>query len=240
MLLIKHVVDAVISKAIEPQLNDSDYLEYIELALERMDVPELALFVNNELVSYYARHSFRDSPRHEVESIYRLIFTKYFDVVWPVLSKQLISQDTGVIVFHYKYMFGSMIGGLSGGVMFAANHDEAYIRWCKDYPEKAPWILAMFTPIFAGEEYHPLVKFLIAEFAGNESVMNTLSANMGSFSWTGSIVPLYQTRRDCFVKMLPEANPVSKQWIEEQIERLSMAIAKEREREGEEDLIRSD
>jgi hypothetical protein len=130
-----------------------------------------------------------------------------------------------------------MIGGLSGGVMFAANHDDAYIQWCKDYPEKAPWILAMSTPVFAGEEYHPLVKFLIAEFAGDESVMNTLSANMGSFSWTGSIVPLYQKRKDCFVKMLPEANPVSKSWIEEQIERLDLEIKWQSGREEEEDLI---
>ena len=237
LALARHVVEAVISKAIEPQLNDSDYLEYIELVLERMDVPELAIFINSEFVSYYTHHAFRDLPRHEVESIYRLVFTKYFEAVWPVLSKQLVSEDTGVIAFHYKYMFGSMIGGLSGGVMFAANHDEAYIKWCKDYPEKAPWILAMFTPVFAGEEYHPLVKFLIAEYAGDESVMNTLSANMGSFSWTGSIVPLYQKRRDYFVKMLPEANPVSKSWIEEQIERLDLEIKRQSGREEEEDLI---
>ena len=232
-----HVVEAVISKAIEPQLNDSDYLEYIEVALERMDVPKLALFINDEFIGYYAHHSFQDLPRQEVESIYRLILSKYFEAVWPVLSKQLISEDTGVIAFHYKYMLGTMIGGLSGGVMFSANHDEEYMQWCKDYPEKAPWILAMFTPVFAGEEYHPLVKFLIAEYAGDERVMNTLSANMRSFAWTGSIVPLYQKRRECFVKMLPEADPISKRWIEKQIERLDLEIKRQSGREAEEDLI---
>lgn len=237
MALAKHVVEAVISKTIEPQLNDSDYLEYVKLALERLEVPDLALFINNEFVGHYAHHAFSDLPRHEEESIYRLIFTKYFNSVWPVLSKQLIGGDMGMIAFHYKYVFGSMIGGLSGGVMFVDNHDEAYKQWCKDYPETAPRILAMFAPVFAGDEYHPLVKFLIEVYVGDESVMNTLVSNMESFSWTGSIVPLYQKRKDCFVKMLPGANPISKKWIEEQIERLDWEIKRQTGREEEEDLI---
>ena len=237
--LTLHIDKAIISKAIEPQLDKADYLEYVELSLEKQNAPELALFINNEFVEYFAKAPFRNLPRQEVEKIYRLIFTKYFDVVWPVLSKQLIAEETRIIVLHLKYMFGAMTGGLTGGVMFSANHDEAYIQWCKDYPEYAPWVMAMFTPVFAGEEYHPIVRFLISEFAGNQEVMSTLSANMNSFAWTGSVVPLYEKRKKCFEKLLPESNSVSREWIEGQIERINAQILREKGREDEEDLIRS-
>lgn len=235
----KHIVEAIISGRIQPDINSAAFLEYVELALESLNVPKLALFINNFFVGSYSKHPFEGLPRHEVEKIYRLIFTKYFDVVWPVLSRQLVDEDTRIIVFHYKFLFGSMIGGLSGGVMFAANHDDAYIQWCKDYPEQAPWIIAMYTPVFAGEEYHPIVKFLISEYAGNKEVMSTLSSNMNSYSWTGSVVPLYQKRKRCYEELLPEANCVSRQWIEEQIEKLNQQIAWQAGREAEEDLIRS-
>ena len=237
--LADHVVEAVVGKTIEPMLNNTDYLEYVQLALENLDVPELALFINNELVAHFVKNPLRDLPNHEVEKIYRTIFTKYFDSVWPVLSKQLVDEGTRIIVFHLKFMFGAMIGGLSGGVMFSANHDEAYIQWCKDYPEQAPWIMAMYTPVFAGEEYHPIVKFLISEYAGNSEVMSTLSSNMNSYSWTGSVVPLYQKRKLCYEKMLPEAGAVAREWIEGQIEKLNQQIAWQAGREAEEDLIRS-
>lgn len=238
--LADHVVEAVVGKTIEPMLNNTDYLEYVQLSLENLDVPELALFINNEMVDHFVKNPLRDLPNHEVEKIYRTIFTKYFDSVWPVLSKQLVDESTRIIVFQLKFMFGAMIGGLSGGVMFSANHDEAYIQWCKDYPEQAPWIMAMYTPVFAGEEYHPIVKFLISEYAGNSEVMSTLSSNMNSYSWTGSVVPLYQKRKLCYEKMLPEANGVSKQWIEEQIEKLNQQIVWQAGREAEENLIRSE
>lgn len=235
----KHVVEAIVTKKIVPDVNAEDYLEYVELALEHLDVPELAIFINDLFVEYYTKNPFTGLPGHDLEKIYRLFFTKYFDVVWPVLSRQLVDEETRIIVFQFKYLFGAMIGGLSGGVMFAANHDEAYIQWCKDCPEQAPWIMAMFTPVFAGEEYHPIVKFLISEYADRSDVMSTLSSNMNSFSWTGSIVPLYRKRKAYFEKMLPMKNPAAQKWVEEAIGKLEQQIAWQEGREAEEDLIRS-
>lgn len=76
-------------------LNNTDYLEYVQLAFENLDVPELALFINNEMVAHFVKNPLRDLPNHEVEKIYRTIFTKYFDSVWPVLSKQFVQTVGG-------------------------------------------------------------------------------------------------------------------------------------------------
>jgi len=47
-------------------------------------------------------------------------------------------------------------------------------------------------------EFHPLVRSLIDEFGNDEKILSAISVNIGTYSWTGSLVPFYQRQEEAF------------------------------------------
>lgn len=89
------------------------------------------------------------------------------------------------------------------------NHDEVMkiFDWCKNNKPLAPARLAELVPNFEENgTWHPIVFRLINEFGNIQDVLNNLDANMGTFSWVGSIVPLLESQKEIFVQI--QSHPI--------------------------------
>ena len=129
----------------------------------------------------------------------------HFASIWPNLSKALLSKDEDYIKFYgLKHILGSNIGGIgrSVGILFEGDV-ELIFNWCKLNQPLASSRLAELVPIYGDNnnnysEWHPFAKRLIDEFGGNKEVLSHLSSNMGTYSWTGSMVPLLEAKKELF------------------------------------------
>src|SRR5690606_20703696 len=85
------------------------------------------------------------------------------------------------------------------GVLFHGDIEKIF-DWCHANSPSAPIIIAELTPIFDGNNddfnnWHPIATRLINEFGSIQSVLNNISANMGSYSWIGSVVPYLKVQK---------------------------------------------
>lgn len=81
----------------------------------------------------------------------------------------------------------------------------------------------------------PRAQFLIDHFGDNDRVLSSLSANMGSFGWTGSLVPYYQSELAA-IQILKNHNSSNvREWAQRMITYLEKMIEKEKRSDEEHD-----
>ena len=76
-------------------------------------------------------------------------------------------------------------------------------------PKFAPSLVAEMCPIFShgsddeseGIRFDDWVLWLLDQFGDLENVLEGLHANMGSFAWTGSVIPLLLQKKECLEKI---------------------------------------
>lgn len=171
------------------------YWNVVRLLLTKGNYPELAQHINCVLLEYVKTQDVFLINNYEVKQTYRLLLSKYFDVVWADLSKMLLSDGEEYWTYHrLKDIMGSMIGGAHNevGLLFETDHAESLMDWCRQYPEVAPERLMDMAPVFEGDAFSRIVYVLVDEFGQNVKVMNALGHNLGCFGWVGSVIPLYQ------------------------------------------------
>lgn len=171
------------------------YWNVVRLLLMKGDYPELAQHINCVLLEYVKTQDGFLINNYEVKHTYRLLLSKYFEVVWADISKVLLSDGEEYWTYHrLKDIMGSMIGGAHNeiGLLFETDHTEALMEWCRQNPKVAPERLMDMAPVFEGGVFSKIVYLLVDEFGQNIKVMNALGHNLGCFGWVGSVIPLYQ------------------------------------------------
>lgn len=116
------------------------------------------------------------------------------------------------------------------------NYDEVMkiFDWCKNTKPLVLARLAELVPIFEENgTWHPIAFRLINEFWDIQDVLNNLDANMGTFSWVGSIVPLLESQKEIFVQI--QSHPVGNvsQWANLHLEYNNKRIKDEKNRDKE-------
>lgn len=192
--------------------------------------PTFAEFIAKEILAFCDQAEFFLAFDSYIQNALILLLENYFEVVWPVISQGLLSDKEHYYVFyHLKQMLGSHIGGMGNetGILFRNNLDEIY-EWCQSNQPLAPIRIANMAPIFHKENnnitWHPFTRRIIDNFGQDEKVRKEISANMGTYSWTGSIVPLLKSKQKLFRDI--ENHPITEvsiwatqnlEWLEEQI-----------------------
>ena len=83
--------------------------------------------------------------------------------------------------------------------------------------------------------FHEFVYWLLDNldnFSDAKSVLSGLGANIGTFSWSGSTIPLWQRQKDCFVKLTSHKNPLVRDWAKRNVENLDLEIKNDNRKES--------
>lgn len=215
------------------------YADIICKILENPKESEFAKFINESIIN--SIHSNTILTYHldsNIKNIYSVLISIHFSAVWDDLSKAFITQEY-VKFYCLKNIFGSEINSYSKSpvsVLFKGNIEEIF-KWCEENKPLAPQRLAELVPIFSeikGEsKWHPLSRQLIDNWGNIDEVLTNIDVNMGSFSWTGSIVPYLESQRDLFIEL--ENHPLDKVaiWAKNNIDGLNKSIKREQDRDEE-------
>lgn len=215
------------------------YADVICKILENPKESEFAKFINESIIN--SIHSNTILTYHldsNIKNIYSVLISIHFSAIWDNLSKALITQEY-VKFYCLKNIFGSEINSYSRNpvsVLFKGNIEEIF-KWCEENKPLAPQRLAELVPIFSENEekstWHPLSRRLIDDWGNIDEVLTNIDANMGSFSWTGSIVPYLESQRDLFIEL--ENHPIDKVviWAKNNIDGLNKSIKREQDRDDE-------
>ena len=200
---------------------------------------ELALWVVHEVVRSAATEHFSYSADHYITPMLTVLLSRYFESAWPVLGAALISKDW-MTTHHLSNVLGDLNDKSVGASLIAALPVEFLRDWCGQNRPNAARVLARITPIFVRTEssmrWHPVARMLLDNFGEDKEMLSELSANWGTFSWSGSLIPYYEQQLALIQPLADHLLPSVREWQAQNAQWVQQRIAVERKREEEERL----
>ncbi len=220
-------------------LDDYKWTETISyIASDKKEV-DFAKFINKSVIdSITLENSYQLD--HYIQQVYEVLLKVHFNSIWEDLSNALLSSEKNYTTFYgLKHILGSYIGGVgrSVGVLFDGDINSIF-NWCEDNKPLAPIRLAELTPIFDNnntdfEKWHPVALRLIDEYGDIKEVLMHLSSNMGTYSWTGSVVPFLESKKILFDQLTDHKIESVREWANLCISYLDKDIEREKNRDAE-------
>jgi hypothetical protein len=173
---------------------------------------------------------------HYLKPVMRKLLRDYPQIVWPILS-QAIAEADPLGRFKLEHMFSGADEPEKKRSVALELHQEFLLEWCRENASFAPKFLARVIPVIVEAEgaciIHPLAVSLIDEFGHDKDVLSSLSGNLGSFSWSGSLVPFYQRQEEALSQLQGHSNPKVREWVSANLRYIREKIAKESRRDEE-------
>jgi hypothetical protein len=177
--------------------------------------------------------------RTELYQITEAVSAKYYAVAWDAIAFAFNNEDEFLAYYHLKDLLGShtMFQNSAPGILFknADEHINFILDWAKENSEKAWWIAEM-VPLYNGhpgssDQWHPYAKQLIDLLGDNDRFLSELGARMGSYSWTGSVVPKLESDLKLYQSLLDHPVERVRNWANAHINELTGRITWEKNRD---------
>ncbi len=199
----------------------------------------LAVLLTDIIVNKVSENSNYGS-RGDYFRILDAIQNQYFELVWETVALAFEQSGYNFAYYHLKEVFGSHIdfNNSSAGLLLRDEKNTVYIlKWAEDHPHNRFWIADML-PIYDGNpgvaaNWHPLTKNFIDHFGSDSKLLSELGAKMGSYSWTGSVVPKLKSDLALFSSLLDHPTDEVKKWAQNHVSELERRIKWEQNRDEE-------
>lgn len=221
------------------KVDDFKWTEVISSIISDVKEVDFAKFINKSVI---ASISWENSYHldHYIQQVYEILLKVHFNNIWNDLSVALLSSDENYITFYgLKHILGSHIGGVgrSVGVLFEGDIDSIF-NWCASNKPLAPTRIAELLPIFDYNntdysKWHPVALRLIDDYGDIDEVRSHLNSNMGTYSWTGSVVPLLESKKILFNQMTNHKIESVREWANSHISYLDKDIEREKNKDAE-------
>ena len=218
-------------------IDNFQYFNHIRSILKNEEKDEkLCSFVINDIINYINWDTaFSLEP---YRSIFEIALSDYFDSTWAIISSAIINENDGYMKFWgIKQLLGGYVSNIytKKDILFNNDNVEKIIDWCNKNQPIAPTLIAELVPIYNEDrtEWNLIAKRLIDEFGNIKEVLDRLGANMNSFSWSGSIVPLLESNKKLLESIVDNSNPMVSEWARQNINELSKRIIQEKKKDEE-------
>ena len=210
-------------------------LNNAEALLRAYDYPELASRINEEILGYARASHTSFSHNYELEVIYRLMMGKYFNVIWPVLSQQLLADGEEFMAYYnLKWFLGVDMVDNDNPIINEGNHFDEMKPWLEAHPEIAPARLASLILVADEQgEFTTEAMFLIDNYGKDRNVLTELGCSLNSFASVGSVLPQYEHRKNVYSKLLNHKFEEVRIWAQSEVNSCDYMIAYEGNREQE-------
>lgn len=172
------------------------------------------------------------------EHLYYTLLPKFQDSILGDILKEISNRES-----DFWYFGGKDLGsgdGFGVGPLFQCNIETIKEVCLQESQGCLPYRLAYLAPVFDYSDkdepsFSQFFYWLLEHFDSfkeQEEILSEFSSNMGSYSWVGSIIPLFEKKINCFKKLEHHTNTIVKKWVIENILSLSEQLRKEQNSES--------
>ena len=214
---------------------DDDYWHVLRKILEDDANPDFAREIMRSILLLIEQSDDMHYKDYNIEDCMGLLIGKYFNEVWHDLSEALVCEGERYMLYYkLKSILGSMTSYNNElGILFQTDHSNALLAWCAKYPLVAPERLMLMAPLYGENGFSDIVLKLVDLYGEQEGVLTALSCNMGSFSFVGSIVPLYEKQIKCIKGLSNNHSEKVRIWSVKMLTDLKKQIDIEKNRDAE-------
>lgn len=161
------------------------------------------------------------------------LLAKFPEISWPLIGQAVLDAEPQH-AWRFEQVLGNTRVGDKRESIILHLPEETLFAWCHAHPEAAPALLAGIAPILASggsnanQNLHPVMSHLLREFGDRNDVLQGISRNIFTFSWTGSLAT-YLTRYKAPFKEL-QRHPLAqvRHWARRTLYRLDEEIDRAR------------
>ena len=206
-----------------------DRISLIESYLQKYkeDV-EFAVRVNKRLIELLGNPM---AHRDGISGLYtELLQEPYQSAIWDDFAEAFANNL--YFTYHVQYEIGSGFT-YGAGPLFQYVPLEKLQRWC-DEDVKVVHYLASMAPVFKSNGTNPRAAFsdflqwLIDKYGNDKDTVSGISSNLGTMSWTGSPIPLYEDIVILLTPYLSHKYPIVREWAQQEITQLNSQIEREK------------
>ena len=203
-----------------------DYAQFVEDMLKEHHDDGFAAALNRKLIEDLNKGYFH----RNFDGIYPELLLNYREVIWDDFEKAFVSDDHFAFLFQIRDDIGSG-ASFSTGPLFQG--DDSKVReMCLKYPDKAPYRVANMIPVFKDENgFSDWFVWMLDNFGNQKEVLDNLHANMGTYLWTGSVVPLLAQKKRCLHTIIDHPRPEVRDWTERCLKEVEEELKREITRE---------
>ena len=206
--------------------SDYEYSQYVKSILEDYHDEEFAVAMNRKLIEVLNNEYFH----RDFDELYIELIKDYREVIWADFEAAFVSDN----YYRFVYQISNAIGSGSGfgaGILFQVE-DERIKDMCKKYPQIASRRVAQMIPVFQDDNhFSDWFMWMLDNYGMQKDVLDGLHFNMGSFSWTGSLVPLLEKKKRCMNNICGHQHPEVRKWAESCLRELEAELKMELDRE---------
>lgn len=224
------------------EIDKSFLISALEYILQKTNNPQLAIHVNQEFLKYISIPENIHTDVAYYKSLYDILLKKYFKNIWEDLLIGIKSEGDKILVYlKLKQLLGAEIDTdhiADKGLLF----DTISIQDIENNLNNDSLLqirIMEIAPVFQDKiHFSNTVLYMLKKYGNNKKMLTSLVSSMNSFAWTGSLVPYYETCRNCFVSISNESDYSSiANWINDLITKYSEAIDQEKKRDEEAKLL---
>jgi hypothetical protein len=208
--------------------------------LKSDNVSDVAEHVAREIVAVCRERRFPYELDHLINSLLAALLEHQRYAVWPIFETAINTANSHES-FYLEHVLGRGIAQFENhtGPIFKLG-DKFILEWCTRSPEKAPVFVGKIAPLLSseheGKSWTTIVQTLFDEFGDREEVLGAISANMGTFGWTGSMVPYYEQFLSPLMSLTSHPRAQVRAFANQELQYFREAIRREAKREEERDL----
>lgn len=148
---------------------------------------------------------------HAYSDLYEHLIREYPDAFLEKLIEKMADARPFSIEYRLRESLGSGYG-FAAGPLFTLN-DDLLKKILEKQGIKTARMFASSCPVFGKSmQFSDWIIFLLDHYGNDKEVLDNLSQNLGSFSWTGSLVPLLEKKIKCFEKISNHQIPEVNEW----------------------------
>lgn len=256
-----HIAEYIGAYSFQDIIKSEPMLSYVESFLVNVDEEKLShntafemgriaeqLLKDNNLPDFAKRYNRKIikkagtiSVHSAYDTIYFSLLPKYEDVILEDVLDALADEDGAYWVQMYHHLGSGFTSGKGAGPLFQCDNEKIKDYCLKHAKTHFPQRIAHMIPVYEYREgsdeniFHEFVYWLLDNldnFSDAKSVLSGLGANIGTFSWSGSTIPLWQRQKDCFVKLTSHKNPLVRDWAKRNVENLDLEIKNDNRKES--------
>ena len=214
-----------------------EYSTYLRRLLEKSHDVEFAKAVCHKMIELLNTNYVHSNFDH----IFYTLLNNYTDDIWDDFSEKFVAEEYAGFFYQIKDEVGSGYD-FGSGPMYQ-HGDERIMALCKKYPKHAPYCVALTCPVFSYKEneggemvredrFSNILIWVLENYGSQDNTLDGAGGNIGSFGWTGSPIPLFQSQIECMKQLLENKKMHSKvkKWANDHIKHYVEEIKREQNR----------
>ena len=170
------------------------------------------------------------------------LLTRNLADTWDLLAPTLLNRG-GRGFSYLEHLLGGRISDKEAPTVISVVPDDFLLTWCRQEGSKAAVAVASLIAPYSTHakgisSLSDTVLKLLDEFGNDEQLLYALSSSMGSYFWSGSLVPFYERELTALKPLLKHKHLPVRAWAEREIAYATKAASKEQTRDEEKEIGR--